>query len=160
MHSTLKLGLKLADMLKLDPVKIKRAIELMKCDLVTEMVGEFPELQGIMGYYYSLNDSEDEGVAIAIRDHYKPLGPNDSTPNSPTAAAVALSDKLDTLNQMFSINIKPTGSKDPFALRRAANGIIRIIKENNLMINLAQDLAKLGIREDVINFILERDAIN
>ncbi|AIF81984.1 glycyl-tRNA ligase subunit beta [endosymbiont of Acanthamoeba sp. UWC8] len=148
---------KLSNRLQADTAKVIRAVSLMKADLVTEMVGEFPELQGIMGYYYALNDGEGEDIAITIRDHYKPLGPNDYVPTNKVAAIVALADKLDTLNQMFAINIKPTGSKDPFALRRAANGVVRIIAENNFALDIKTDLADLNIREDVINYISERE---
>ena len=121
-------GLKRAD--------VERAAELCKADLTTGMVGEFAELQGIMGRYYALKQNEDAAVADAIRDHYKPQGPGDSVPHTPVAICVALADKLDTLVSMFAIGEKPTGSKDPFALRRAALGIIRIILENNLRLPL------------------------
>ncbi|KIE04424.1 Glycine--tRNA ligase beta subunit [Candidatus Jidaibacter acanthamoeba] len=151
---------KLSQRLQIDTAKVLRAVSLMKADLITEMVGEFPELQGIMGYYYALNDREDEDIAITIRDHYKPLGPNDYVPTNKVAAIVALADKLDTLNQMFAINIKPTGSKDPFALRRAANGVVRIIAENNFALDIKTDLATFNIREDVINYISEREVIS
>jgi glycyl-tRNA synthetase beta chain len=143
---------KLALMLNLDAKKMIRAIELSKCDLTSNMVKEFPELQGVMGYHYALACGEHEQVAIAIRDHYKPQGPHDRLPEGSIASAVALADKLDTLNQMFAIGIRPTGSKDPFALRRAAIGVLRIIMDNNFAI----DLKDLGIRPDVIEFIQER----
>lgn len=115
---------------------VEQASTLSKIDLVTEMVGEFPDLQGVMGYHYALNDDLDKEVALAIKEHYSPLGQNDSCPRSPVSIAVALADKLDTLVGLFAINEKPTGSKDPFALRRAAIGVIRIILENNLSIPL------------------------
>lgn len=115
---------------------VDRASILSKIDLVTEMVGEFPDLQGIMGYYYAINDNENEEVALAIKEHYAPVGQSDNCPTSPVSVAVALADKLDTLVGLFAINEKPTGSKDPFALRRAAIGIIRIILENKLSIPL------------------------
>jgi glycyl-tRNA synthetase beta chain len=102
----------------------------------TGMVGEFPELQGIMGRYYARADGEDAAVAEAIREHYSPLGPNDRCPSAPVSIAVALADKLDTLVGFFAIGEKPTGSKDPFALRRAALGIIRLIVENKLRLPL------------------------
>ncbi|MGH6818178.1 MAG: glycine--tRNA ligase subunit beta, partial [Methylovirgula sp.] len=102
-----------------------RAARLCKADLVSEMVGEFPELQGIMGKYYALAQGEAENVAVAIEEHYKPQGPADRVPTEPTAVAVALADKFDTLVGFFAIGERPTGSKDPFALRRAALGIIR-----------------------------------
>lgn len=148
---------KLCKYLNVEATHVLRAIRLMKTDLVTEMVGEFPELQGVMGYYYARNDQEHELVAIAIKEHYKPLGPKDTLPSNEVAALIALADKLDTISQLFAINIRPTGSKDPFALRRAANGILRIIKEYKWPINLEQDLPKLGISPSVIQFILERD---
>jgi len=114
----------------------ERAALLAKTDLVTEMVGEFPELQGIMGYYYSLADHEPAEVAIAIRDHYLPQGPNDSLPQSATGVVVALADKIDTLAGLFAAGEIPTGSKDPFALRRAALGIIRMILQHELHLPL------------------------
>ncbi len=115
-----------------------RAALLAKADLVTEVVGEFPEVQGIMGRYYALGEGENPVVAEAIAEHYKPLGPNDSCPKAPVSVAVALADKLDTLVGFFAIDEKPTGSKDPYALRRAALGIIRLVLENGLRLNLAQ----------------------
>lgn len=125
--------------------KVKRAALLAKADLVTGMVGEFPELQGVMGRYYALHQGEDASVADAIRDHYKPLGPSDATPREPVSVCVALADKLDTLAQMFAIGEKPTGSKDPFALRRAALGIIRIVLENELRISLKEIINEMKI---------------
>ncbi len=119
-----------------DKAKVKRAAELCKADLVTGMVGEFAELQGIMGRYYAQGQKEPQEVADAIRDHYSPLGPTDKCPTAPTSICVALADKIDTLVSMFAIGEKPTGSKDPYALRRAALGIIRIILENNLRLQL------------------------
>jgi glycyl-tRNA synthetase beta chain len=115
---------------------IRRAAYLIKADLVSGMVGEFPELQGIMGRYYARHDGEDEKVADSIADHYKPLGPKDACPSAPVSIAVALADKIDTLVGFFAIGEKPTGSKDPFALRRAALGIIRLILENKLRLKL------------------------
>ncbi|CAK0740919.1 Glycine--tRNA ligase beta subunit [uncultured Gammaproteobacteria bacterium] len=109
---------------------------LSKTDLVTGMVGEFPELQGIMGRYYALAEGEPAEVADAIAEHYKPLGPNDSCPTSPLAVAVSLADKVDSLAGFFAIDEKPTGSKDPYALRRAALGAIRLIVENGLRLDL------------------------
>ena len=113
-----------------------RAARLAKADLTSEMVGEFPELQGVMGRYYALAQGEDASVAEAIEDHYKPQGPSDRVPTGPVAISVALSDKLDLLAGFFAIDEKPTGSKDPFALRRAALGIIAIILENKLRLPL------------------------
>jgi glycyl-tRNA synthetase beta chain len=116
--------------------KVRRAAHLCKADLVTEMVGEFPELQGTMGRYYAEAQGEDEAVAHAIEDHYKPQGPNDLVPADAVSVAVALADKLDTLVGFWWIDEKPTGSKDPYALRRAALGIIRLITSNELRISL------------------------
>jgi glycyl-tRNA synthetase beta chain len=113
-----------------------RAAKLAKADLATEMVGEFPELQGLMGRYYALAQGEEPSVADAIEEHYKPQGPNDRIPTAPVSIAVALADKLDTLVGFWAIDEKPTGSKDPYALRRAALGAIRIILENSLRLNI------------------------
>jgi len=109
---------------------------LAKADLSTGMVGEFPELQGVIGRYYALHDGEDKAVADAIAEHYSPLGPSDRCPTAPVSVAVALADKLDTLANFFAIDEKPTGSKDPYALRRAALGVIRLILENKLRLHL------------------------
>jgi glycyl-tRNA synthetase beta chain len=135
------------------------------------MVGEFPELQGVMGRYYALAQKEDGAVADAIRDHYLPLGPDSPVPSKPVSICVALADKFDTLISMFAAGEKPTGSKDPFALRRSALGIIRIILENNLRLKLhvilstaeliaffgdrlAVQLKDQGIRHDVVSAIM------
>lgn len=126
----------LAASLKADKAHVARAASLCKADLVTGMVGEFPELQGVMGRYYANHEKLDAAVADAIRDHYKPQGPSDSVPSVPVSICVALAEKLDTLISMFAIGEKPTGSKDPFALRRAALGVIRIILENKLRLSL------------------------
>lgn len=115
---------------------VRSAARLAKADLVTGMVGEFPELQGTMGRYYALHDGEDPAVAQAIAEHYSPLGPNDVCPSAPTSVAVALADKIDTLVGFFAIGERPTGSKDPYALRRAALGVIRLIVENRLRLPL------------------------
>lgn len=127
---------KLADYTGVDPVRAERAARLAKADLSSAMVGEFPELQGIMGGYYARADGEGEDVAEAITRHYAPQGPNDDCPSQPPAVTVALADKIDTLVGFFGIDEKPTGSKDPFALRRAALGVIRLIIENNLRMPL------------------------
>jgi glycyl-tRNA synthetase beta chain len=119
-----------------DPDLAERAARLAKADLVSEMVGEFPELQGVMGRYYALAAGEPAAVADAIRDHYKPQGPSDNVPTDPVGIAVALADKLDTLVGFWAIDEKPTGSKDPFALRRAALGVVRILLENKLPLYL------------------------
>jgi glycyl-tRNA synthetase beta chain len=109
---------------------------LCKADLTTGMVGEFPELQGLMGRYYAAHDGERASVADAIAEHYAPVGPADRCPNAPVSVAVALADKIDTLVGFWMIDEKPTGSRDPFALRRAALGVIRLIVENHLRIGL------------------------
>ena len=119
-----------------DKDKVRSAARLAKADLTTGMVYEFPELQGIMGRYYALGDGEDPAVADAIRDHYSPLGPSDDCPTAPVSVAVALADKLDTLVGFWAIDEKPTGSKDPYALRRAALGVIRLVLENGLRLPL------------------------
>ena len=119
-----------------DKTKVGRAVRLAKADLSTGMVGEFPELQGVMGRYYALHDGEDKEVADAIAEHYSPLGPSDRCPTAPVSVTVALADKLDTLANFFAIDEKPTGSKDPYALRRAALGVIRLILENKLRLPL------------------------
>ncbi|ABE63945.1 glycyl-tRNA synthetase beta chain [Nitrobacter hamburgensis X14] len=115
--------------------KAKRAAQLCKADLLTEVVGEFPELQGLMGKYYALAQDEDASVAAACEEHYKPQGPNDRVPTDPVSIAVALADKIDTLVGFWVIDEKPTGSKDPYALRRAALGAIRLLLENNLRLS-------------------------
>jgi glycyl-tRNA synthetase beta chain len=131
------LARELAPKVGADPDLAVRAAHLAKADLATEMVGEFPELQGLMGRYYASAQGEDPSVAEAIEDHYKPQGPNDRIPTSPISIAVALADKLDTLVGFWAIDEKPTGSKDPYALRRAALGVIRIVLENGLRFPLA-----------------------
>ncbi|RXF68087.1 glycine--tRNA ligase subunit beta [Hansschlegelia zhihuaiae] len=112
------------------------AARLAKADLVTEMVGEFPELQGLMGRYYAEAEGQDPEVAAAIEEHYRPQGPSDRVPTAPVSIAVALADKIDTLVGFWAIDEKPTGSKDPFALRRAALGVVRIVLENELRLEL------------------------
>jgi glycyl-tRNA synthetase beta chain len=131
-----KLAARLAAVVKADPALTARAAQLAKTDLLTEVVGEFPELQGLMGKYYALAQGEDKAVAAACEDHYKPLGPNDSVPSDPVSIAVALADKIDALVGFWAIGEKPTGSKDPYALRRAALGVIRILLNNNVRANL------------------------
>jgi len=126
------------------PELAARAAKLAKADLATEMVGEFPELQGLMGRYYAIAQGEEPSVADAIADHYKPQGPNDRIPSSPVSIAVALADKLDTLVGFWAIDEKPTGSKDPYALRRAALGVIRIVLENELRLPFAHLLHVIG----------------
>ncbi|MEO0398622.1 MAG: glycine--tRNA ligase subunit beta [Pseudomonadota bacterium] len=126
----------IAPLLGADPSQTKKAARLAKADLVSGMVGEFPELQGVMGRYYALAQGEDEAVADAVRDHYKPQGQDEAAPVQRVSAAVALADKLDTLTAFWSIDKKPTGSSDPFALRRAALGVIRIILETGARLPL------------------------
>jgi glycyl-tRNA synthetase beta chain len=125
------LAKELAPIVGADPELAERAARLAKADLVTEMVGEFPELQGLMGRYYATLQGEHASVAAAIEEHYKPLGPSDRVPTDPVSVAVALADKIDTLVGFWAIDEKPTGSKDPYALRRAALGVIRLVLENN-----------------------------
>jgi glycyl-tRNA synthetase beta chain len=135
-----KLARELAPLVGADPDLAERAAILAKADLVTEMVGEFPELQGVMGRYYALEEKEDAAVANAIAAHYKPLGPSDAVPREPVSIAVALADKLDMLVGFWAIDEKPTGSKDPYALRRAALGVIRIVLENGVRLPLFQQI--------------------
>jgi glycyl-tRNA synthetase beta chain len=122
----------MAQLANADTEKAKRAAHLAKADLLTEVVGEFPELQGLMGKYYALAQGEDASVAAAIEEHYKPQGPNDRVPTDPVSVAVALADKIDTLVGFWAIDEKPTGSRDPYALRRAALGVIRIAIERKI----------------------------
>jgi glycyl-tRNA synthetase beta chain len=137
-----RLAAEIAPLVGADVEKTKRAAQLAKADLVTEVVGEFPELQGLMGKYYALAQGEDASVAAASEDHYKPQGPADRVPNDPVSIAVALADKLDTLVGFWAIGELPTGSKDPFALRRAALGVIRLILDNEQRFNLLPLLFK------------------
>jgi glycyl-tRNA synthetase beta chain len=118
--------------------KVRSAARLAKADLTTGMVGEFPELQGVMGRYYAQHDGEDQDVADAIAEHYAPVGPSDQSPKAPVSIALALADKIDTLVGFFTIGEKPTGSRDPYALRRAVLGVIRIVLENNLRLKLGE----------------------
>ncbi|MGF6426395.1 glycine--tRNA ligase subunit beta [Bradyrhizobium elkanii] len=127
-----RLAAEIAPLVGADVEKTRRAARLAKADLLTEVVGEFPELQGLMGKYYALAQGEDAFVAAASEEHWKPQGPTDRVPTDPVSVAVALADKLDTLAGFWAIDEKPTGSKDPFALRRAALGAIRLIVENTL----------------------------
>jgi glycyl-tRNA synthetase beta chain len=131
-----RLAAELAPLVGADVEKTKRAARLAKADLLTEVVGEFPEVQGLMGKYYAQAAGEDASVAQAIEDHYKPQGPNDRVPTDPVAIAVALADKIDILTGFWAIDEKPTGSKDPFALRRAALGVIRLVIDNGLRLKL------------------------
>ena len=149
-----------------DPALAEQAARLCKADLVTEMVGEFPELQGLMGGYYAAKEGLPQEVSDALRDHYKPVGQGDDVPTAPVTVAVSLADKLDTLRSFFGIDEKPTGSKDPFALRRAALGVVRLITENILRMAVAEgelldffaDRLKVqqreaGVRHDLIDAV-------
>ena len=132
-----RLAGEIAPLVGADVEKTKRAARLAKADLLTEVVGEFPELQGLMGKYYALAQGEDASVAAASEEHYKPQGPTDRVPTDPVSIAVALADKIDMLVGFWAIDEKPTGSKDPYALRRAALGMIRAVLDNNLRIKLS-----------------------
>ena len=131
-----RLAAEIAPLVGADVEKTKRAAHLAKADLLTEVVGEFPELQGLMGKYYALAQGEDPSVAGASEEHYKPQGPNDRVPTDPVSVAVALADKIDTLVGFWLIDEKPTGSKDPYALRRAALGVIGIVLERRIKVSL------------------------
>lgn len=144
------LAAEIAPLVGADVAKATRAAHLAKADLLTEVVGEFPEVQGLMGKYYALAQGEDASVAAACEEHYKPQGPADRVPTDPVSVAVALADKIDTLVGFWAIDEKPTGSKDPYALRRAALGVIRLIAENALRLSLmkvaASALAGLSVK--------------
>ncbi len=154
-----------------DAAQVEQAARLCKADLVSGVVGEFPEVQGIMGRYYALNEKLPAAVADAIGDHYAPAGPNDRCPSAPVSIAVALADKLEALISFWSIGEKPTGSRDPFALRRAALGVIRIVVENKLRLplktffkeddllaffaeRLKVQMREKGVRHDVVDAVL------
>ncbi|MBR0814445.1 glycine--tRNA ligase subunit beta [Bradyrhizobium diazoefficiens] len=145
-----RLAAEIAPLVSADVAKTKRAAHLAKADLLTEVVGEFPEVQGLIGKYYALAQGEDASVAAACEEHYKPQGPADRVPTDPVSVAVALADKIDTLVGFWAIDEKPTGSKDPYALRRAALGVIRLIAENALRLSLmklaASALAGLSVK--------------
>jgi glycyl-tRNA synthetase beta chain len=170
-ESIAKLARHLAEsgvVLGVDPDLAERAARLCKADLVTGMVGEFPELQGLMGGYYATAQGEDASVAAAIRDHYKPVGQGDDVPSAPITLAVSLAEKLDTLTQFFGVDMQPTGSKDPFALRRAALAVIRLLVENGIRYPIAEthglldffvDRLKVqqreaGVRHDLIDAVI------
>ena len=144
---------KLAPLVGADVAKAERAAQLCKADLLTDVVGEFPELQGLMGRYYAEAQDEDEAVAHACEDHYKPKGPDDLVPSDPVSMVVALADKIDTLTGFWKIDEKPTGSKDPYALRRAALGVIRIVLDNSLRLRLAKIS---GVSADLLSFFADR----
>jgi glycyl-tRNA synthetase beta chain len=144
-----RLAAEIAPLVGADVEKTKRAARLAKADLLTEVVGEFPELQGLMGKYYALAQGEDATVAAASEEHYKPQGPADRVPTDPVSVAVALADKIDTLVGFWAIDEKPTGSKDPYALRRAALGVIRLVIESALRLSV------LKVAESAIGGLLE-----
>lgn len=164
------LAARLAPITGADPALVDRAVVLAKADLRTEAVGEFPELQGLMGRKYALLQGEDPSVAAAIEDHWKPNGPSDRLPQDAVGLTVALADKLDTLTGFWSIDEKPTGSKDPYALRRAALGVVRMLLERNIRLPLSSVvdadllaffhdrlkvyLRELGARHDLIDAVL------
>ena len=148
-----RLAAELAPLVGADVDKAKRAARLCKADLLTEMVGEFPELQGTMGKYYAEAQGEDEAVAHAIEDHYRPKGPEDLVPSDPVSIAVALADKIDMLVGFWAVDEKPSGSKDPYALRRAALGVIRIVLDNKLRLRLRPLFPKT---DDLLSFFADR----
>ena len=155
------LALELAALVEADPKTAARAARLAKADLASAMVGEFPELQGVMGGYYARAAGLPEEIADAIRDHYRPQGPNDEVPTAPPSIAVALADKLDTLAGFFGIDEKPTGSRDPYALRRAALGVIRIVLRNQLRFGLRDVVRRAGaasgqIGSELLAFFADR----
>ncbi len=162
------LARELAPIVGADPALAERAAKLAKADLPTEMVGEFPELQGLMGRTYAELQGEHASVCAAIEDHYKPLGPSDRVPTDPVAVAVALADKLDTLVGFWAIDEKPTGSKDPYALRRAALGVIRLVVENGVRLRLSGTVNRMlaahspsgsdaaGLAHDLLTFFHDR----
>jgi len=157
----------IATLIGADVQQSKLAAKLSKSDLVTGMVDECPELQGLMGKYFALSEGKDAVVAEAIADHYSPKGPSDNCPSSPVSVALALAEKIDILVGFFGINEKPTGSKDPFALRRASLGIIRLVIENNIRIDLSVaighsvstyinfNMKNLNV-DDLLNFFWDR----
>jgi glycyl-tRNA synthetase beta chain len=154
-----KLAVELAPVVRADVENVRRAARLCKADLLTDVVGEFPELQGLMGRYYAEAQGEDEAVAHACEDHYKPKGPDDLVPADPVSIAVALADKLDILVSFWSIDEKPTGSKDPYALRRAALGVIRILLDNGIRLPLLPAFGRTlvhGPSIDLLDFFADR----
>src|ERR1043165_7385123 len=155
-----RLATELAPLVGANPEKAERAARLCKADLLTEVVGEFPEVQGTMGKYYAQAQGEDEAVAHAIEDHYRPKGPDDLVPADPVSIAVALADKIDTLVGFWAIDEKPTGSKDPYALRRAALGVIRIVLDNSLRLKLLDIVGgkekDRTVADDLLSFFHDR----
>lgn len=156
-----RLAARLAPMVGANVEQAERAALLAKADLTTGMVGEFPELQGVMGRYYALHDGEDAAVADAVRDHYAPRGATDAVPTAPVGVAVALADRLIQLVGFFAVGEKPSGSGDPYALRRAALGVVRILRDNRLRLPLRGPLTATGLGtpatvEEVLGFLAER----
>jgi glycyl-tRNA synthetase beta chain len=154
-----RLAAELAPLVGADIEKAKRAALLCKADLLTEVVGEFPELQGTMGKYYAEAQGEDEAVAHACEDHYKPKGPDDLVPSDPVSIAVALADKIDTLVEFWAIDEKPTGSKDPYALRRAALGVIRLILSNSIRLPLRRHSMLVEMRFGILGELARQRGI-
>ena len=154
------LAIQLAPWVGADPMLAEQAARLSKLDLVSDMVGEFPELEGTMGRYYAKLQGYHDDVADAIRDHYKPKGPSDEVPSNPVSVVVALADKLDTLVGFWAIDEKPTGSKDPFALRRAALGVIRLLRGNRIAFNVAGDVLRSHARRYALQEIAAAELID
>jgi glycyl-tRNA synthetase beta chain len=146
----------IAPLVGADPALARKAAMLAKADLATEMVGEFPELQGLMGRYYAGLEGHEPEICAAIEEHYKPQGPGDSVPTNPVSVAVALADKLDTLVGFWAIDEKPTGSKDPYALRRAALGVIRLVVENGVRMPLYRAIGSSYLEHSKSNTSLPR----
>jgi glycyl-tRNA synthetase beta chain len=145
----------LAPFVGADVPRVERGAELCKADLLTEVVGEFPELQGLMGKYYALAQGEEEGIAAACEEHYKPLGAGDTVPTHAVSVAVALADKIDMLVSFWSIDEKPTGSKDPYGLRRAALGVIRVVLDNKLRLQL-RNVFSQSVADELLSFFADR----
>ena len=154
-----KLAGEIAGKIGADVEKAKKAARLAKADLTTGVVGEFPELQGVMGRYYAIHDKLDADIADAVRDHYKPVGPSDAVPAGKVSIAVAIADKMDALTGFFAAGEKPTGSGDPFALRRAALGVIRIVLENKIRLPLSVSAELLSFFADRLKVALKEKGI-
>ncbi|MEM1101022.1 MAG: glycine--tRNA ligase subunit beta [Pseudomonadota bacterium] len=151
-----ELARELAPAVGADPEQVEAAAKIAKADLASEMVYEFPELQGTMGRYYALEAGQHEAIANAARDHYAPLGPSDAAPTEPASVAVSLAEKLDILMGFWTIDEKPTGSKDPYALRRACLGVLRIVDENGLTLPLARMFGDAEWAGDLTSFFHDR----
>ncbi|MEN9010673.1 MAG: glycine--tRNA ligase subunit beta [Yoonia sp.] len=150
------LASEIAPLVGADVTEVAEAARVAKADLSSEMVYEFPELQGLMGRYYAINAGLSDAVAAAAQEHYSPLGPSDDVPTAPVSVAVALADKLDTLTGFWAIDEKPTGSKDPFALRRAALGVTRLILDNDLTISLTKLFGETEWSANLLGFFHDR----